>query len=405
MPPHGGCAPRQGERPQHEVADIFRAHGQAYRATHVLRPEQRKVIRAITACRTAVLGGHLDVCPDCGDEKPSFNSCRNRHCPKCQALAQARWVRKRQERILPTHYFHVVFTLPGELRPLGLRNQKLIYDLLFSAASRTLLELGLDPGRLGALLGITAVLHTWTRELCYHPHLHCIVTGGGLSPDSERWVETGADYLFPFEVLSRLFRGKFLDSLSRAYEKELLELTDELLTPGAFEQLKSRLYEKGWVVYAKPPFAGVEQVFSYLGRYTHRVAISNNRIVELNPHQVTIATRDGNTMSMSPQEFIRRFLMHVLPDGFVKIRHYGLMASGNVNTKLELARDLLKTPSHAHELKSVTGEKNPEPDDWQTLLKELTGIDIGICPACGSTHRYRVLIPRTPVLVLCCRSP
>lgn len=405
MPPHSGCAPRFGERPRHEVADIFRVHAPAYRATHVLRPEQRKVIRAMTACRTAVLGGHLDICPDCGDERPSYNSCRNRHCPKCQALAQARWVSQRRERILPTHYFHVVFTLPGELRPLGLRNQKLIYDLLFSSASATLLELGRDPERLGALLGITAVLHTWTRELRYHPHLHCIVTGGGLSPDAERWVETGADYLFPFKVLSRLFRGKFLDGLTRTYEKELLELTDELTAPGAFEQLRRRLYEKDWVVYAKPPFAGAEQVFTYLGRYTHRVAISNHRIVEHTPDRVTIATKDGNTASMPPAEFIRRFLMHVLPDEFVKIRHYGLMASSNVHTKLELARDLLEKPSHPNEPDPEPETDNPAPDDWQTLLKELTGIDVGICPVCGSTRRYRILLYPAPVLVPDCRSP
>lgn len=397
MRPHGACAPERGRRPRHEVADIFRAHGEAYRATHSLTAEQRKVVWCVQACRTAVLGGHVEVCEDCGHKEPSYNSCRNRHCPKCQALDQGRWLQKQQNKILPVPYFHVVFTLPSELKPLARRNQKAVYDLLFKAASQTLLELGRDPGRFGALLGITAVLHTWTRDLRFHPHLHCVVTGGGLSLDGERWVDSGPKYLFPVQVLSKLFRGKFLAGLDRLHRRGELDI-GELLPKGhdTFALLRDNLYRKNWVVYAKRPFAGPQEVFTYLGRYTHRVAISNHRILSFDDDGVTIDTRDGKTATMSAEQFIHRFLMHVLPPGFVKIRHYGLLASSNVKTKLVIARQLLadrvqddrdnpneETPSEIEELSA----------DWCEALKQLTGVDPTVCPACGGSRLRREIVP------------
>ncbi len=305
---------------------------------------------AICACRTAQLGGHLDVCLDCGYKRPAYNSCRNRHCPKCQALDQHRCLERRLERILPVAYFHVVFTLPCELAPLGLRNRRIVYEMLFRAASETLLTLGKDPERLGALLGITMVLHTWTRDLRFHPHTHAIVTGGGLSLDGQRWLSTGGKYLFPVKLLGRLYRGKFLHHLARAHQDGQLDLPAELAEDGGFDRLLEKLYAKDWIVYAKRPFAGPQQVFSYLGRYTHRVALSNHRILDVKDKTITLATRHKKTMMLSPEELIRRFLLHVLPRRFQKIRHYGLMASANVHSRLERARALLEstaTASHA----------------------------------------------------------
>lgn len=403
MSSHGACAPEPSRRPRFEVADIFRAHGEAYRATHPLTAEQRKAMWCIEACRTAVLGGHLDVCLDCGHEdKPAYNSCRNRHCPKCQALEQARWLQRRQQRILPVPYFHVVFTLPAELRPLAFRNRKRIFDLLFATASQTLLTLGRDPKRMGALLGITAVLHTWTRDLRFHPHLHCVVTGGGLALDGQRWVDSGGKYLFPVKVIGQLFRGKMLAGLRRLLRRGLLELGSGVASPDAVGQLCDELAAKDWVVYAKKPFAGPEQVFAYLGRYTHRVAISNYRLASVTDDRVVVATRDGKTAAMTPEQFIHRFLQHVLPDNFVKIRHYGLMASGNVKTKLRVAQGLLA--SRYANANDGTGDTDtganahvePHEVDWRQLLQELTGLDLTLCPHCGSRRRRRRSIPAAP---------
>ena len=247
-----------------EVADVLRAHGPEYAARHPLSTEQAAVIRHLTTCRTAALGGHLDACAACGFQRVSYNSCRDRHCPKCQATKQAQWLETRLERLLPCPHFHVVFTMPESLNPLALRNKRLIYDLLFKTAAETLLQLACDPKRLGAQVGFTAVLHTWGQNLLFHPHLHCVVTGGGLSPDGQRWVPTREDYLFPVRVLSRLFRGKFLAGLQRAYAESLLEFkgsTAPLARPKEFAALKRQLYRQEWVVYAKPPFAGAEHVY------------------------------------------------------------------------------------------------------------------------------------------------
>jgi len=337
---HAAKAVRTG-RPLLEVADIFRAYGEAYRRAHTLSAEQRKVMRAIEACRTAVLGGHLDVCDQCGHEEPSYNSCRNRHCPKCQSLAQRDWIEGRKARILPVHYFHVVFTIPAKLRAIAFWNPRLVYDLLFRSASATLLELARDPRRLGAQPGITAVLHTWTRSLLLHPHLHCIVTGGGLTADGSHWVHAKRKHLLPVNVMSELFRGKFLAGLVRAQREGRLRLEGRF-SAGTFERLTDALYEQDWVVYAKRAFLGPEHVFEYLGRYTHRVGISNQRLVAMDDDGVTWITRGSATETVPPEKFIQRFLLHVLPKGFVKLRHYGLLASGNATTRLETARALLQ---------------------------------------------------------------
>jgi predicted Zn-ribbon and HTH transcriptional regulator len=379
---------KANERPPLEVADIFRAHGATYRESHVLTVQQQKVMRAIAHCRTEALGGHVDVCEQCGHASPSFNSCRNRHCPKCQSLDQARWIEERKARLLPTSYFHVVFTLPANLRQLALRNQRRFYDLLFSAASATLLELGRDEKRLGGQIGITAVLHTWRRDLQFHPHLHCIVTGGGLAPNEDRWIRArgGERYLFPVKVLSRLFRGKFLDELSCAVDRgeiDLGELTDE-----AFLSLKKTLYNKEWVVYAKRPFAGPVQVFLYLGRYTHRVGLSNQRLRSIDANGITFSTKDGGSVTVSPDEFIRRFLLHVLPRGFFKIRHFGLMASGNATTKLEVARQLLDAQGEAWPPDS-SGEGV---ESLQDLLDRLPERDPDVCPRCKVGRLIRLTL-------------
>jgi hypothetical protein len=345
-----------------------------YRQRQVLTRDQLKVMRAIEACRTPVLGGHVDVCDRCGHSQPSYNSCRDRHCPKCQSLKQAQWVEERMERLLPIHYFHVVFTLPSSLRMVCRRNQRAVYKLLFEAVSRTLLTLGEDPKRLGGQIGLTCVLHTWTRELEFHPHLHCIVSGGGLSPDGTKWIRANPKYLFPVKVLSRLFRGIFLDGLKREVDSGAIRLDETDL-----QKLVDPLYHTEWVVYAKRPFGGPEQVFKYLGRYTHRVGISNQRLISIDDKGVCFATKGGRAITLTPQEFIRRFLLHVLPSGFVKIRHYGLWASGNVSTRLAAARSLLPiSPSSP-----PTEDESPEEQlDWQKRLLLLVGIDITRCPRC-----------------------
>lgn len=380
-------------RPTLEVADLFRAHGEAYRRTHRLSPAQGKAMRAIESCRTPALGGHLDVCLSCGDSTPAYNSCRNRHCPKCQGLRGAKWVAERMGRVLPTPHFHVVFTVPDLLHPVALQNQEWFFKALFAAATETLLELAADSRRLGGQPGITAVLHTWTRDLRFHPHLHCVITGGGLSPDGTRWLRTRQDYLFPVRVLGALFRGKLLAAVRQGWERGILSCPD-LEPPGALTQLLGQLFSKRWVVYSKAPFAGPQQVFAYLGRYTHRVAISNHRLLALDAAGVRFLTRGTHTVTLAPEIFIGRFLQHVLPSGFVKIRHYGLLAPANVHTKLSVARRLLTPaptlPPGVVLLLTVwlllcprrVGSSAPALD-WRQRLFLLTGIDPRRCPRCG----------------------
>ncbi|NJO56362.1 MAG: IS91 family transposase [Rhodospirillales bacterium] len=382
-----GCARPSTDRPRFEVAEIFRAHGAAYRARYPLTCEQLKVMRAIENCRTAVLGGHVDVCLDCGHQKPAYNSCRNRHCPKCQGLDQRRWLDARMQTILPVPYFHIVFTVPSELHTIAIRNRAWFFNLLFQAATQSLLTLGNDPKRLGGQLGITAVLHTWTRDLRFHPHIHCIVTGGGLSPDGKAWLDARQNYLFPVLVLGSLFRGKMLDALKRTEAGEELDLPEDLQAQGALAQLRSRLYKKNWNVYAKPPFGGPQEVYRYLGRYTHRVGLSNHRILDIKPDAITISTRGEKTATLEPEEFIRRYLLHVLPRAFVKIRHYGLFASSNLKTRLEVARELLDSRS------GNAQESTPDCDQAATLKNTGANEDspppgqiLTACPACGSQN-------------------
>jgi hypothetical protein len=396
---------REQGQPRLEVADVFRLHGEAYRQTHALSTQRRKVMRAIETCRTAALGGHLEVCPQCGDARPAYNSCRDRHCPKCQALRQSQWIEERQRRILPTHHFHVVFTIPEQLKPLARRNRARFFSLLFESAANTLLELGADRKRLGAQLGITAVLHTWTRDLKFHPHIHCVVTGGGLNPDGDRWIAARRRYLFPAKVLSRLFRGKLLSAIERARRHGELH-SPELTDPKAFARFKDTLYQKKWVAYAKAPFGGASQVFNYLGRYTHRVALSNHRLLSINPEGICFVTRGRRTATLAPEQFIDRFLQHVLPERFVKIRHFGLLAAGNVNSRLEIARRLLSPerkpipPLVIALLALFAAVRPPSPPaiaSWRQRLFLLTGIDPLRCPVCGAI-KLRLPLPRSPIL-------
>jgi predicted Zn-ribbon and HTH transcriptional regulator len=380
------------ERPRLEVADVVRAYGAELRRRYRLAAATVKVMWHIVTCRTALLGGHLDVCDACGYERISYNSCRDRHCPKCQAIERARWVAERMARLLPVPCFHVVFTLPAELRPLALRNKRLVYNLLFAAASSTLLTLARDAKRLGAEIGITAVLHTWGQCLGLHPHLHCIVTGGGLALDGSCWKPCRQGFLLPLGVLSKLFRGRFLAGLQRARDAGDLVFagsTARLADPMRWAALRDSLYRQGWNVYAKPPFGGPEQVLRYLGAYTHRVAISNHRLVALQDGQVTFSYkdyRDGSRrklMSLDAVEFLRRFLLHVLPPRFVRIRHYGLWAARNVKTKLVLARRLLTG-------KPPTPLAPILPRPWWERFCQLTGVDVCACPHCKTGRLQRL---------------
>jgi len=368
---HDECAAR--ERPRFEIGDVVRAHRGALEAARSLSLDQRRALSAIALCRTAALGGHLDVCIACGHERPSYNSCRNRHCPKCQSLAQEKWVAERLARILPVAHFHVVFTLPAALRPLAAYRPALVYDLLFETASATLLEVGRGP-KLGGLLGITAVLHTWTRELELHPHLHCIVTAGALAPAGDRWIRARAEYLLPVRVLGDVFRGKFLAALRREHARGSFSRFDGFVDPEAFERLCSAITKHRWVVYAKKPFAGPEHVFRYLGRYTHRVGIANSRILGVGADHVTFRTKDGKAITLAPIDFLARFVQHVLPKGYVKIRHYGLLAGSNVHTLLERARSLLRPASPPNGAPTATS--------WLEILLALTGRDVRRCALC-----------------------
>jgi len=389
------------ERPRVEVADVVRAYGQDYRCAHTPSASQERVLNNIVRCRTAALGGHVDACGEsCGFTRVSYNSCRDRHCPKCQGRQRAEWVTKRLERILPVPYFHVVFTIPGGLNPLALRNKRVVYGILFKAASQTLLQLGRDPKRLNAQLGVTAVLHTWGQNLLLHPHLHCVVTGGGLSQDGTRWVKGRERYLLPVKVMGKLFRGKFLATLQRAYDDGELSLkgsTAELANPIAWAKLRDSLYKKSWVVYAKPPFGGAEQVFRYLGRYTHRVAISNHRLRSIKDGRVVFSVKDykdgakKKAMSLAGVEFLRRFLLHVLPKGFVRIRHYGLCASRNVTTKLVRARCLLEPGAALTRTSRADATEDEKPSWWERFF-ELTGVDVMGCPCCGGRLERRVAL-------------
>ena len=345
-----------------EVADIFRAAGPAYRVVHAghLGPGQLKVMTAIENCRTAALGGHVEACEDCGHWRIAYNSCRNRHCPKCQGAAARTWLAEREADLLPVGYFHVVFTLPAEVADIAFQNKAVVYDLLFRAASETMMTIAADPKHLGARIGITAVLHTWGSAMTHHPHVHMIVPGGGIAPDRTRWISTRPAFLLPVRVLGALFRRLFLTRLIQLYDAGRLAFfgsAGHLTERRAFLRHLAPVRKKRWVVYAKPPFAGPQAVLAYLSRYTHRVAISNRRLIAFGETGVTMRykdyRRDGadrqRVMTLPTDEFIRRFLLHVLPRGFHRIRHYGLLAASSRKNRLALARKLLNVAAPAEE--------------------------------------------------------
>ncbi len=369
------------------VGDIARAHGAALRAAHALTPEQHHVLGSLERCRTAALGGHKYVCDACGYTVPMYNSCRNRHCPTCQSIEQHRWLERRRETILPVPYFHVVFTLPSELRALVAMNRERMFAVMFEAASKTVLTLSRDPKRLGGTPALTMVLHTWTRDLRFHPHIHAIVSAGAMN-DQGQWVQSRKDYLFPVKVMARLFRRCVRESVLAALDN------DELVVPQEHDApMRRALFQTRWLVYAKAPFAGADQVFAYLGRYTHRVGLSNARIQHADQHRVTFATKNGRTCTLTCVEFLRRFLLHVLPQGFHKIRHYGLCATHHVaRGTLEQLRHALAPQSAALAPCMVVSEsadtacqpnESPPPQTWLECLLALTGVDVLRCPRCA----------------------
>ena len=370
-------------RPKLEVADIFRRHGEAWRRDSVghVSCAQLRVMSAIEACRTAALGGHVERCEDCAHTRIAYNSCRNRHCPKCQWAAAAQWLAAREAELLPVPYYHVVFTLPAQIGAIAYQNKAKVYGLLFTAAAETLITIAADPKHLGARIGLTAVLHTWGQNLDHHPHVHCIVPGGGISPDGKRWVGCRSGFFLPVRVLSRLFRRLFLQGLVAAFKAGELQFFSDLgglKDPDAFAAYLAPLLKSEWVVFAKRPFAGPEQVLAYLARYTHRVAIANSRLISLSDGKVCFRWKDyrqdgkGKAMTLQAGEFIRRFLMHTLPDGFHRIRHYGLFANGHRADMLNLCRTLLDTPS------SSTAPNNSDAGDRPDITQ-----DLHRCPCCG----------------------
>ncbi len=381
-------------KPAFELADIFRQDGPAYRANHRVTYDQDRVIDAVVNCRTAALGGHLEECSQCAYTRNRYNSCRNRHCPKCQSLARAKWVAARQAELLPVEYFHVVFTIPEQLARIAYYNRKVVYDILFRATAETLATIARDPKHLGAEIGFFAVLHTWGQNLLHHPHLHCVVPGGGLSPDGESWVSTKPGYFLCVKVLSRLFRRLFLEKLMAAFRKGKLrffgDLT-ELRKQPCFSRYLAPLRDADWVVYAKAPFGGPDQVLAYLGRYTHRVAISNQRLLSVNNGEVRFQWKDyrekgrekSREMTLGSDEFIRRFLIHVLPRGYQRIRFFGLLSNRNRKRRLTQCRKLLSSSATELPLQKGDGFRQHPP---------VTEASIRCCPGCGKGEMIRILV-------------
>jgi hypothetical protein len=388
--PHMPSAPADGVS-RLEVADILRRFGPSYAQTHSVSPFEQRLIDDLTACRTARLGGHTEHCPQCGFERQAYNSCRNRHCPKCQTVTKMQWVEARRAELLPTPYFHTVLTLPHELNPLVGANKRLLLGLLFRSASATLLEF--SQRRLGGQLGAIMVLHTWDQLLNPHVHLHALVPGGALANGGHRWNPTHPKFLFPVKALSTVFRAKYLEGLNRLYAEQALCLagsTQALEVPHAFDTFVERLRAHKWIVYAKPPFGGPEQTLSYLGRYTHRVAISNSRLLDLQGDQVRFTFRNrrqGDRVEVARLEaytFIQRFLWHVVPSGFVRIRHYGLLANRCKAHTLPACRQALG---------QLAPPPAPEPQSVAQWMQRWTGIDITRCPACGHQPLERRPLP------------
>jgi hypothetical protein len=393
-------------RPPLEVADIFRRYGDVYRDAHEasLSTAQRRVMSAIEACRTAALGGHVEQCDHCDHRRTCYNSCRDRHCPKCQSLARAEWIEHRHAELLDTPYFHVVFTVPDEIAALAYQNKARIYGLLFRATAETLRVIAADPQHLGAAIGFFAVLHTWGQNLLHHPHLHCVVPGGGLSPDGTRWIACRPGFFLPVRVLSRLFRRLFLEYLEKAFAAGTLRFSASLAAlhdPHAFAEYLAPTRRTEWVVYAKPPFGGPRQVLDYVGRYTHRVAISNHRLLDLDAAHVTFRWKDyrddnrQKTMTLAAEEFIRRFLLHVLPLGFQRIRYYGFLGNRYRHEKLAHCQRLLRmTPPEGPPRESTP------PKDYRDRYEALTGISLRDCPVCHQGHMRvtELLVPGGPAL-------
>jgi hypothetical protein len=390
------------DRPKLEVADVFRRYGAVYREQHgaSMSTAQRRVMSAIELCRTAALGGHLERCDQCGHERNCFNSCRDRHCPKCQSLARAQWIEDRQSELLEAPYFHVVFTVPEEIAAIAYQNKKVVYGILFRTTAETLTTIAADAEHLGAEIGFFAVLHSWGQSLQFHPHLHCVVPGGGLSPDGQRWISCRPNFLLPIRVLSRLFRRLFLESLQRAFDSGKLQFFGHLepfrdrLT---FTRHLAALKEREWVVYAKRPFAGPQQVLDYVGRYTHRVAISNNRLVDIENDHVSFRWKDYRTdgqvktMTLSADEFIRRFLLHVLPNGFQRIRYYGFLGNRYRQEKLDRCRRLLGM--HMPDQHPVVSAE----EDYRDRYEDLTDSSLRQCPQCQCGRMVLVaMLPRSP---------
>ena len=385
-------------QPALELADIFRQYGPAYRQAHPMPPYQQRLMHAIETCRTAELGSVVEWCDHCQYTHTYFRSCRNRHCPKCQGLARAKWLEQRKAELLPTAYFHVVFTLPQSVAAIAFYNRKLVYDILFHATAETLLTLAADPQRLGVATGFFAVLHSWGQTLHFHPHLHCVVPAGGLSADHQRWICGSRKFLFPVKVLSQLFRRLFLERLEQAYAAGKLRCCGDLAPladPAAFARYLAPLQDRKWVVYAKAPFGGPQQVLHYLGRYTHRVAIANRRLRTLENHQVSFEWKDyrdsnqSKLMTLPADEFIRRFLQHAVPPGFQRIRYYGFLANCHRSAKLALCRQLLATAAIL---------LLPQFVDCRDFLSVLTRVDLRLCPQCGRGILSRVTFPpHTPI--------
>lgn len=377
-------------RPTLEVADIFRQYGEAYRQAHHVSSAQRRVMTAIETCRTAALGGHLEACDACGHQRIAYNSCRNRHCPKCQSLARAHWVEARHAELLNCEYFHVVFTVPAPVAAIALQNKRLLYTLLFRATAATLRTIAADPRHLGAAIGFVAVLHTWGQTLLHHPHLHCVIPGGGLSPEGTQWIACRSGFFLPVRVLSRRFRRVFLDALDAAYAAGRLQLHGSLALladPTTWTRTLADLRTAEWVVYAKRPFAGPRQVIDYVGRYTHRVAISNDRLLDRDGGQVRFTYTDyradaapRKVMTLAAAEFIRRFLLHVLPGRFHRIRYYGWLSPRHRRTILAHCRSLVG---------SADAAPAPSPSNYRDRLAALTGRSWRRCPTC---HQGQMVI-------------
>jgi Putative transposase/Transposase zinc-binding domain len=381
-----------------EVADVFRRYGEAYRerAGASLSTAQRRAMSAIELCRTAALGGHVERCDNCGHQRISYNSCRSRNCPKCQSLARAKWLEARQAELLDTQYFHVVFTVPQEIAIIAYQNKAAVYDILFRAAAETLRTIAADPAHLGAEIGFFAILHTWGQSLLHHPHLHCVVPGGGLSSDGARWVACRPDFFLPVRVLSRLFRGLFLAYLEKAFLSDKLAFFSSLQhlhDRAAFQRHLAPARTAEWLVYAKPPFAGPQQVLDYVGRYTHRIAISNNRLLSIDEGKVRFRWKDyrcggeQKTMTLAAEEFIRRFLLHVLPESFQRIRYYGFLSNRYREQKLARCRELLGKHSDSPSPRQRS-------NDYRDHYEAVTGTSLKECPVCH--HGHMVLLEVLP---------